>query len=254
MRGRIPLSPKADSPLRPAPMVRNLVVELPSVSVIIPAYNEEKYLGTTIAQILETQFPCEIIVVDDGSTDRTPLLLEEFQAQVRVVRHPVNLGKGAALASGIRAATGEIVVFCDAHLLGLKQYHLLSLVLPLVQGSARAVLGATVSGTPIFPLVGMPVLTGQRAYFRRDLEPLLDRMRSLGYGVELFLFRCFPREQTAVVLLPGLVHLLKHQFRSPAAAARGYFRESVEIAATLMQLGGMPAIHLSFWRRKLVSD
>jgi glycosyltransferase involved in cell wall biosynthesis len=183
-----------------------LLIELPPVSIILPAYNEEAFVGTTVTSILESDFPCEVIVVDDGSTDRTLRILEGFGGQIRVIRHPVNRGKGAAMASGVRAATGDIVVFCDAHLLGLKQYHLLFLVLPLVRGSARVVLGVSTSEAGIFPQVLMPVLTGQRAYFRCDLEPLLDEMERLGYGVETFLFYRFPREQTVVVALPGLVH------------------------------------------------
>ena len=216
-----------------------LVIELPPISVILPAYNEEAFIGTTVTSILESGFPCEVIVVDDGSTDRTPRILEGFGGQIRVVRHPVNRGKGAAMASGVRAATGDIVIFCDAHLLGLKQYHLLSLVLPLVQGSARGVLGVGTSRAGIFPQFLIPVLTGQRAYFRCDLEPLLDEMERLGYGVETFLFHRFPQEQTVIVALPGLVHLLKPRISSPPIAAKGYWRESVEILRTLAYLGGV---------------
>jgi glycosyltransferase involved in cell wall biosynthesis len=226
-----------------------LLIELPPVSIILPAYNEEAFVGTTVTSILESDFPCEVIVVDDGSTDRTLRILEGFGGQIRVIRHPVNRGKGAAMASGVRAATGDIVVFCDAHLLGLKQYHLLFLVLPLVRGSARVVLGVSTSEAGIFPQVLMPVLTGQRAYFRCDLEPLLDEMERLGYGVETFLFYRFPREQTVVVALPGLVHLLKPQIFSPPVAAKGYWRESVEILRTLAYLGGASPTPFSRWKR-----
>ncbi len=229
----------------------NLVIELPRVSIVIPAYNEEAFVGTTVNSILETRFPCEVLVVDDGSTDRTFQIIKEFEPRIRVIRHPVNRGKGAAMASGVRAAIGEIVVFCDAHLLGLKQYHLLSLVLPLVQGPVRAVLGVAISGPSVLPRVVMPILTGQRAYFRHDLEPLLDEMESLGYGVETFLFHCFPQHQTAVVLLPGLVHLLKPQLSSSTVAMKGYLRESVEILGTVARLGGIMPGDGTKWKRQV---
>ena len=45
-------------------------VNIPSVTVIIPAYNEEKWIGATVSSILESGFPCEVIVVDDGSSDK----------------------------------------------------------------------------------------------------------------------------------------------------------------------------------------
>jgi glycosyltransferase involved in cell wall biosynthesis len=226
-----------------------IVIELPPISVILPAYNEEVFIGTTVTSILESGFPCEVIVVDDSSTDRTLRILEGFGGQIRVICHPVNRGKGAAMASGVRAATGDIVIFCDAHLLGLKQYHLLCLVLPLIQGPARAVLGVSTSEAGIFPQVLMPVLTGQRAYFRCDLEPLLDEMERLGYGVETFLWNRFPREQTVVVALPGLVHLLKPRISSPPVAAKGYWRESVEILRTLVYLGGVSPDPFIRWKR-----
>lgn len=228
-----------------------LEIRLPPVSVVIAAYNEQAYIGPTVASILESGFPCELLVVDDGSTDRTPQILEAFGERIRVLRHPQNRGKGAAMASGVRAATGEIVVFCDAHLLGLRQDHLLSLVLPLVQGTARAVLGVSVpERAPLVRVIPYPVLTGQRAYFREDLVPLVDEMEHLGYGVETFLFTRFPREKTAVVFLPGLVHLEKPQTSSPSAAMAGYLRESLEIAETLARVQGLAPTRLTAWRQK----
>ncbi|MCS7178729.1 MAG: glycosyltransferase family 2 protein [Anaerolineae bacterium] len=237
----------ADGPMRA------FLIHLPVVSVVIPAYNEERFIGQTLTSILESGFPCEVVVVDDGSTDRTSQILEDFRPRIRIVRHPVNRGKGAAMASGVRAATGEVVVFCDAHLLGLQSYHLLSLVLPLVQGPARAVLGVGLPGITVRPQFLMPLLTGQRAYFRRDLEPLLEEMEGLGYGVELFLFHRFPRERTVVVVLPGLVHLLKPQVSSPQAAARGYLRESLEILRALASLGEISPTRFSRWRQKVIT-
>ena len=230
--------------------METLAVKLPPISVVIPAYNEEAFIGTTVASILDSGFPCEVIVVDDGSTDRTPQILEGFGDRIRVVRHSVNRGKGAAMASGVRAATGEIIVFCDAHLLGLKQYHLLFLVLPLIQGSAKVVLGVNLSGVGLSPVL-MPILTGQRAYFRRDLEPLLDEMEGLGYGVETFLFHCFPWRQTVVVVLPGLIHLPKTSFFPARVALKGYLRESVEIVKTLAYLGWASPAQLGQLKRKL---
>lgn len=60
-------------------------ITLPPVSVIITAYNEQAFIETTIASILESGFPCEVIVVDDGSTDQTPKILEKFVSEL----HPL---------------------------------------------------------------------------------------------------------------------------------------------------------------------
>lgn len=229
-------------------------ITLPSVSVIIAAYNEQAFIGTTVASILESGFPCEVIVVDDGSTDQTPKILESFAGKIKVITHPTNRGKGAAMASGLKEATGEIVVFCDAHLLGLRQHHLLSLVLPLIYGSSKAVLGVDVPekiSLSLLSVAVLPILTGQRAYYRADLLPLANKMEELGYGVETFLFAKFPRDKTAVVLLPGLVHLTKQDTSSLAAATAGYLRESLEIVDTLARIQGIVPKELTEVRQRV---
>jgi len=86
------------------------------VSVVIPVYNEElaiaEDLRTAIATLEDSPYDWEIIVVDDASTDSTPSILRQFP-QVKVIRHPRNLGGGTARSTGIKTATGEIVVIAD---------------------------------------------------------------------------------------------------------------------------------------------
>jgi glycosyltransferase involved in cell wall biosynthesis len=93
---------------------RSLMGE-PTVSIIIPAYNEGAVIGQIVAQVhdsLHSQGEAyEVIVVDDGSTDETAVVAEE--AGARVVKHPYNIGNGAAVKTGIRKARGEIVVMLD---------------------------------------------------------------------------------------------------------------------------------------------
>lgn len=81
------------------------------VSIVIPAKDEKEGLAKIIPQLMALYPVYELIVVDDGSTDDTRELLEQYQ--VNVVRHPYSKGNGAAIKSGARAATGEILVFLD---------------------------------------------------------------------------------------------------------------------------------------------
>mgnify|MGYP001025654685 CR=1 FL=1 len=230
-------------------------IDLPPVSVIIPAYNEERWIETTVSSVLESGFPCEVIVVDDGSTDKTPQILRGFGARIRLITHPVNKGKGAAIVSAIKEATGEIVVFCDAHLLGLNEYHLLFLVLPLIYGTARAVLGqGAPEGIPLTRAFSPTmILTGQRAYFKQDLMPLAEEMENLGYGVETFLFSRFGRDRTAAVILPGLTHLVKKDTSSPAAATLAYLREMKEILETVARVEDIAPKELTQLRKAVFS-
>jgi glycosyltransferase involved in cell wall biosynthesis len=86
------------------------------VSVIIPAYNESAGIGNVVEHVIrvlqeDTARTFEILVVDDGSSDDTPSLAEE--AGATVIRHPYNIGNGAAIKTGIRRARGETLVMMD---------------------------------------------------------------------------------------------------------------------------------------------
>ncbi|ERI52244.1 hypothetical protein N878_05330 [Pseudomonas sp. EGD-AK9] len=83
-----------------------------SVSVVIPAKNEEAGLARLLPALKTLYCGIEIIVVDDGSTDRTAEVVEQHGATC--VRHPYSKGNGAAIKSGARAARGAILVFMDA--------------------------------------------------------------------------------------------------------------------------------------------
>jgi glycosyltransferase involved in cell wall biosynthesis len=82
------------------------------VSIIIPVYNEEAVIGSVLEGLREWRARAEIIVIDDASTDRSAEIAA--RAGVRVIRHRVNKGYGAALKTGIRAAVGDVIVMMDA--------------------------------------------------------------------------------------------------------------------------------------------
>ena len=92
----------------------------PRFSIIVPCFNEEGGIRKTITQLRESLrglHPYELIVIDDGSTDGTWTVLEQEQssdAELVVLRHRDNQGYGAALKTGVRAATGELIVITDA--------------------------------------------------------------------------------------------------------------------------------------------
>src|SRR5271154_153888 len=90
-------------------------MEGPSASVLIDTYNHERFIEKAIVSVLEQDFPaadCEIIAVDDGSTDGTPGIVKKFAPRVRYVRKE-NGGQASAFNSGIAECRGEIVAFLD---------------------------------------------------------------------------------------------------------------------------------------------
>lgn len=91
----------------------------PEFTVVIPCYNEETAISETVKEIraaLPANHPFELIVVNDGSRDRSAEILGEMEAQddVRVIHHRTNRGYGAALKTGISHATAEFIVITDA--------------------------------------------------------------------------------------------------------------------------------------------
>src|SRR4051812_30250857 len=92
------------------------VAARPDVTILIPAYNEAAAIGDVIAAVQRVRRSLgrssELLVIDDGSQDDTGRIA--VAAGARVLAHPYNRGKGAALKTGIEAATGETVVVVDA--------------------------------------------------------------------------------------------------------------------------------------------
>lgn len=88
------------------------------LSIVIPAYNEEKRISGTIEDVLDyfnqTSLSFELIVVNDGSTDRTEHLINPFAENLRLVTYSKNMGKGYAVKRGVMAATGKYIIFTDA--------------------------------------------------------------------------------------------------------------------------------------------
>lgn len=89
--------------------MNKISINIPIVSVIIPVYNQEKYIKECVESVLNQDYEnLEIIVIDDGSTDRTPEILKEFGEKIRYVRQE-NRGPASALNYGIRLAHGEFI-------------------------------------------------------------------------------------------------------------------------------------------------
>jgi len=124
------------------------------LTVIIPVYNEIKTIREIVRRVLATGLVSELLIIDDGSTDGTRQILAELDGQdgIRVILHERNQGKGAAVRTGIQAASREVVLIQDADLeYDPREYpHLLR---PLEEGIADIVYGSRFLGAARRPIL-----------------------------------------------------------------------------------------------------
>ena len=121
------------------------------VSVIVPVYNEEKTVALVIQKIREVKLDQRlrkgIVIIDDGSCDRTSHILKEYQnsPDIRILTQPVNLGKTPALVRGIKEASGDIILIQDADL-EYDPSDFSVLLTPIVEEKTKIVYGSRFKG------------------------------------------------------------------------------------------------------------
>lgn len=201
-----------------------------TISVIVPIFNEEKTVAGVVESLLGSGLIDEIVCVNDGSTDRSLAILKGFEGKIEIIDLKKNYGKGAALVEGIKRAQGEIVAFFDADFTNLSNGHIETLLNPVLENKARVVLGYIKNG--YLPNI-FSHLTGQRAYYKRDLIPHLEKMAETRLGVETFLNSLFNEKETKKTPLKKLIHLYKYEKYSPTEAFKKYLEEAAEVAQEL---------------------
>ena len=118
------------------------------LSVVIPVYNEERWIREIVRRVRDVEIPKEVILVNDCSTDGTRKILDEEISKLpdcRVIHHEKNQGKGAGLRTGFKHATGDIVIVQDADLeYNPAEYP--QLIQPIMEGKADVVYGSRFIG------------------------------------------------------------------------------------------------------------
>lgn len=204
------------------------------VSVIVPAHNEQKTIYNLVQVLRRSNLFHQIVVVNDGSKDRTAFLAK--QAGATVINLSKNLGKGEALAAGVKATTDKILLFFDADLSNIKKQHLQDLIEPVEKGGADMVIGLQPKYKDFYALnEKIPKISGQRALKREIFESIPSDLLS-GYQVEEALNDyCLTNNlRVKTVILEGLKHLPKMSKSNFFVGLWGYIKMDWQLVRIFM--------------------
>jgi glycosyltransferase involved in cell wall biosynthesis len=112
----------------------------PDVTVLVPALNEEETIAEVVERLLALPLCAEVIVIDDGSTDRTTEILKQYKDRIRVLRNEERSGKGNAIRQALPFATGKTVIIQDADLEYFPE-EIPLLIQPILDGKSNVVYG-----------------------------------------------------------------------------------------------------------------
>jgi polyisoprenyl-phosphate glycosyltransferase len=189
------------------------------VSIIIPAYNEAKNVGNILEVIAQhPRIFSEVVLVDDGSTDKTAEIAK-IVPDVVVVSHPKNLGKGMALRTGYLYANNHIICFLDADLTNLRRGHVLDLIDPVLKGKNQMSIAVFGGGRLLTTLAQriLPSITGQRCLRKCLLDDFTNW--DVGLGIEVAINKHLTGVKPSKVVWHGVSHVMKEEKRGVGTGA-----------------------------------
>ena len=154
------------------------------VTAVVPVYNEEKTVGGVLSVLASCKRIQEVIVVNGGSTDKTQNIISKFKVKIINLKKP--RGKGYAVWIGTKNIKSDVILFCDADLIGLRKDHIDKLLEPLINENAAMVIGLRDKGNiisditmPYFPLTG-----GERTILTKHFMSIRKNPLIEGWGLE----------------------------------------------------------------------
>ncbi|HLD97792.1 MAG TPA: glycosyltransferase family 2 protein [Candidatus Nanoarchaeia archaeon] len=170
------------------------------VSCIIPAYNEEKRIKKVIEAVINNKFVDELIVVNDGSYDKTKEIIESQKKKykkLKIINNNPNIGKSASVGKGIKAAKNDLVMLIDADLINLNEKNITDLVKPVIENKAKVSISLRKNYVLIHRIMGInyfllnvlkiDIVSGERVFNRKIIKNLDELNHIQGYELEVFI-------------------------------------------------------------------
>lgn len=184
------------------------------IAIFIPAFNEEEQIATVLGTVGKIDFVDEILVINDGSTDKTAEVVRSYPG-IKLINREVNGGKGAALLTGLQHTDAEIIISLDADLLGLKDQHVRDLLQPLLDDDEVVMtVGKFKNGRlrTDWAQKITPFLSGQRG-MRRSVLEMAGGLLDARYATEVILTRSAKQLGMKIqeVILSDATHVMKEE-------------------------------------------
>lgn len=183
------------------------------VSAVVPAFNEDRTIAGVVKALKASEFIYEVIVVDDGSKDRTAKFAKA--AGARVVKMPKNSGKGQAISAGVKEAKSPSLIFVDADLENLTPAHIEKLIKPVLEGKVDMNIGLLDRGAFLNRINAFfeAPFSGTRALKRAVWESIPAKVFPARWEPERILKYTARKNnfKTKVTVLYNIKHYLKEQ-------------------------------------------
>jgi glycosyltransferase involved in cell wall biosynthesis len=159
------------------------------ISCIIPAYNEAGRIGAVLDAARNHPMINEVILIDDGSTDRTKETIEQkLGEKVKLISFEKNMGKSFAVAAGIEKAVNDIIFLLDGDLMGLTEKDISNIIHPILSGEADMSISLRKNSLLIYKLFKLDYVSGERVFQKSLIMEHLAEIRRLpGFGLESFI-------------------------------------------------------------------
>lgn len=187
-----------------------------NISCIIPVYNEGKRIARVLKTVQYHPLIAEVIVVNDGSTDNTEIVIRQFSG-IKIISYKKNMGKSYAVMSGIKIAKNNLIMLLDGDLIGLTRKNLTELIMPVQEKKVDVAI--SLRGNAFLPLkiIGVDFLSGERV-FQKNLIPDNNYLKKLpSFAIESYINSKIIKNRNTIKVIPwnNVVHPVKrHKYGS----------------------------------------